>query len=207
MDRALVDRTMALLVAHDRAAIPWRREVGAAVLDGFFVGDGAKVRSWQAARKLSFQELAKRMVDDATAWSEMSLRRAVWAEIVARALPRPIGSELAWSYLWRLHAVWNLKTREALARRILAEELVGRAARDAIDLAAARERGDEAPGRPAAATVMRRIKEILDGALANRSFDAGALRRLGETQRSAAIEATEELIATAKTVLAKLKGR
>lgn len=203
VDAALVDETMAMLLTHDRASVPLKRRVGERVLDAFFGGEDPLVRSWRPRRGLSFRELVKR-ARGVTTWSEMALRRAVWAEIVARGLPRVMANEIGWDLLWRLYSVRNVKVREGLARRIAAGEIEGGPAQEEIARAAEREREGSRPRRPAW-NLIRRAQRIFQKAIADGAFNVAGLRALGG-KRDDAIDALEEIVATAKETIVKLKS-
>ncbi len=205
VDVQLVDDTMVILVAHDRAADPIKREVGAYLFEHYFAADERLVRSFRPRKGRSYGELEKRAGYE-TSWDQMTLRRTVWAEIVARGLRVSIVNEIGWKYLWKLYSVRNVETRRKLAERIASGELSDEAAEKAIAAAVEREReGGRAPRRQGVMKVFARAMDVFERAVERHEFDAAALRGLSEDEKGEIVDAGEELKASIDGVIAKVK--
>ncbi len=182
VDLALVEKGMALLVAHDRVAEPAVRKAGAFVFEEYFGGDEKLVRSRNPVKGLSYGALAER-AENETSWDAVKLRRAVAAVIVARALKASVVSEIAPTFLWLMYPIEDPETRRALAEKIVNGELYGDAAREAIARAIEKERGrPPAVRRPSVAVAISGLWRAYEKAKSRQTFSLSNLRRLDEKE-------------------------
>lgn len=148
-DLRLIERTLALIAAQEEASGAGRRAIGEHLLDEYFGGDAALVRSKSPLKAKSYALLAKRAPSE-SGWTEADLRKAVTIAIVYRSLPGAFRDLVPSYYLERLGSIDDEPARIALAKRIASSELRGKKADDAIAKAGTTERAGGRARKPAA---------------------------------------------------------
>ncbi len=203
----VVAESLELIGAAERLESGGVKRVGKQVVDGYFEGEVGLVTEETPRLVEAFAELRQRMVAETT-WRELKLRRALWAEVVARGLPAQTAERVYWTYLWMLHAVEDLRLRRQLAERIAKGELKGAAAEEAIELEAGKtRRGGRVPNRPA--VVIERAIEAAERALAAalraHAFEERSLGSIRTPKAKELVERWRKLIGDWNRELAKLE--
>ncbi len=183
-DEALVDRTMALLDAHDRSVADSMREIGEHLLAEYFGGDEELARSRVAAKPLSYERLASR-AELETSWDAADLRRAVTAALVHGSLPSALADRVPGTYLVRLDSVDDPSERASLAARIADGELRGHAAKEAITLASVSIRRGGRPKTPGPLRLANALERLFERADDFAGLDPTAASELDELERAA----------------------
>jgi hypothetical protein len=182
-DVALVDRTMAMLVAHEQRQASSLREIGEHVLDEYFGGDATAVGERGPHKAKSFALLASR-AKEGTNLRKVDLYRAAQMAIVHRSLPAEVRGGLSSSDLERLASIDDLGVRNKLAKQVAKGELRGGALKRAVARAGSAERGGGPKSAHDSVRMATKVSAALDearqaGALKSRELDKldGATRK------------------------------
>lgn len=193
-DEALVESTMQLIAAQDRAVAAGLRAIGEHILDRYFDADEATVRSKRPHKDKSFARLGERAKAE-TSFRKRDLYRAVSIAIVWRSLSEQVRDKLDPTQLEHLANLDDLEARRALAARAASGELGGRELRAAITEAGAQERGGGPRPKPPALKLAAAVEKALEAAQAEglRKRDLKGLggkeaRELAKRLRAAARE-------------------
>lgn len=193
-DEALVESTMQLIAAQDRAVAAGLRAIGEHVLDRYFDADEATVRSKRPHKDKSFARLAERAKAE-TSFRKRDLYRAVSMAIVWRSLSEQVRDKLDPTSLERLAGVDDLETRRQLAARNASGELDDRALKAAIARAGASEREGGPRPKPAAIKLAAAVEKAIEAAQAEglrkrdlKGLPAKEARDLAKRLRAAARE-------------------
>jgi hypothetical protein len=191
-DLALVERTVELIVEHERGSARSLRDVGESILAEYFGGDLALVKSRSPAKPKSYQLLAERAAD-AAGWDERDFRRAVTVAATARSLPAALASKLSMSHLLALAAIDDPTVRVDAATKIARRDITGDDAKAMLAKLAATERHG---GRPRMLGPIRATGQI-ERALAHADdagdFEAAEIRAVPAPQRPALADRLDQL--------------
>jgi hypothetical protein len=183
--------------------------IGAYVLEKFFDGDMAQVRSTNPKKGASFRSLAARCADDPTIrMSKSALHRAVSIAAVVQQLPEDAAYlRLASSHQGALLPVHDAKEIEKLAQRVLDKKL---SVAVVAELVKEKREPGETRGRPKKSVVLKALRRSLgaftiDGG--KKSFSAAQIHALDADDAKKALADAEGLVDRLNKLIEKLKGQ
>lgn len=182
VDEELVERTMKLLLEHDRTSAKGLTLIGEHVLDHYFDGDEASAKSKRPTKEKTFARLAERAKAESS-FKKRDLYRAVSMAIVWRSLSTQVRDKLEPTHFEKLASIDDVATRREVAARIADGELAGRALDKEIAKRGKRERGGGPKPKHAAEKMTDAVERALDEVEKGGELGKRALRALEKKTR------------------------